>query len=227
MPHDYGLRTYPEPDPDNAGVGNNDTQMEILQELYEGLLKMGWLEGLGVIFGILYIYFAAKEMIWCWYASLISVSIYLIICYQVQLYAEMGLNVYYLGTTIYGWWHWRNPSENKKELPISKMKLKEHILFILVGFIFTFGLGYFLIENTDAQLPYLDSFTTVFAVLTTILVTRKVLENWIYWIFIDTVAVYIYFHRELYLTSLLMAAYVIIAAVGYFNWRTLYHTKYA
>ena len=227
MPHDYGLRTYPEPDPDNAGVGNNDTQMEILQELYEGLLKMGWLEGLGVIFGILYIYFAAKEMIWCWYASLISVSIYLIICYQVQLYAEMGLNVYYLGTTIYGWWHWRNPSENKKELPISKMKLKEHILFILVGFIFTFGLGYFLIENTDAQLPYLDSFTTVFAVLTTILVTRKVLENWIYWVFIDTVAVYIYFQRELYLTSLLMAAYVIIAAVGYFNWRRLYRTKYA
>lgn len=227
MPHDYGLRTYPEPDPDNAGVGNNDTQMEILQELYEGLLKMGWLEGLGVIFGILYIYFAAKEMIWCWYASLISVSTYLIICYQVQLYAEMGLNVYYLGTTIYGWWHWRNPSENKKELPISKMKLKEHILFILVGFIFTFGLGYFLIENTDAQLPYLDSFTTVFAVLTTILVTRKVLENWIYWVFIDTVAVYIYFQRELYLTSLLMAAYVIIAAVGYFNWRRLYRTKYA
>jgi len=227
VPHDNGLRTYPRPDPDNAGVGINVIQMEILQELYKGLLNMGWLEGLGVFFGILYIYFAAKELIWCWYASLISVSIYLIICYQVQLYAEMGLNVYYLGTTIYGWWHWRNPSENKKELPISKMKLKEHILFILVGFIFTYGLGYFLIENTDAQLPYLDSFTTVFAVFTTILVTRKVLENWIYWIFIDTVAVYIYFQRELYLTSLLMAAYVIIAAVGYLNWRKLYRTKYA
>jgi nicotinamide mononucleotide transporter len=201
--------------------------MDILKELYNGLLNMGWLEGLGVFFGILYIYFAAKEMIWCWYASLVSVSIYLVICYQVQLYAEMGLNVYYLGTTVYGWWYWRNPNRKEKVLPISKMKLKEHAIFIISGIIFTVGLGYFLVENTDAQLPYLDSFTTVFSVLTTLLVTRKVLENWLYWIVIDAVAVYIYFNRELYLTSLLMAAYVIIAAVGYFNWRKSYHTKYA
>jgi nicotinamide mononucleotide transporter len=202
-------------------------QMDILNELYIGLLNMGWLEGLGVFFGILYIFFAAKEMIWCWYASLVSVSIYLVICYQVQLYAEMGLNFYYLGTTIYGWWHWRNPNKKGNKLPISKMKFKEHILFIVLGVLLTFGLGYFLIENTNAQLPYLDSFTTVFAVLTTILVTRKVLDNWIYWVFIDAVAVYIYFQRELYLTSLLMAAYVMIAAIGYFNWNKLYKTKYA
>lgn len=201
--------------------------MDILIELYNGLLNMGWLEGFGVLFGILYIYFAAKEMIWCWYASLVSVSIYLVICYQVQLYAEMGLNFYYLGTTVYGWWHWRNPNRKEKELPISKMQLKEHAIFIILGVLFTVGLGYFLVENTNAQLPYLDSFTTVFSILTTLLVTRKVLENWIYWIFIDAVAVYIYFQRELYLTSLLMAAYVIIAAAGYLNWRKLYHTKYA
>lgn len=201
--------------------------MNILKELYDGLLNMGWLEGLGVFFGILYIYFAAKEMIWCWYASLVSVSIYLVICYQVQLYAEMALNFYYLGTTIYGWWHWRNPNRKEKDLPISKMKLQAHGLFIVIGVLFTFGLGYFLISNTAAQLPYLDSFTTVFAVLTTILVTRKVLENWLYWIAIDTVAVYIYFQRELYLTSLLMASYVIIAVLGYFNWRKIYQIKYA
>lgn len=200
--------------------------MDILNELYEGLLNMGWLEGLGVFFGVLYIYFAAKEMIWCWYASLVSVSIYLVICYQVQLYAEMGLNIYYLGTTVYGWWHWRNPNRKEKELPISKMKLQEHGIFLILGSLFTCGLGYFLVEKTNAQLPYLDSFTTVFSVLTTLLVTRKVLENWLYWIAIDAVAVYIYFQRELYLTSLLMAAYVVIAAVGYFNWRKLYNTKY-
>jgi nicotinamide mononucleotide transporter len=201
--------------------------MDILNELYVGLLNMGWLEGFGVFFGILYIYFAAKEMIWCWYASLISVSIYLVICYQVQLYAEMGLNFYYLGTTIYGWWHWKHPKKDQKELPISRMKWREHGLFLILGIIFTMGLGYFLVENTDAQLPYLDSFTTVFSVLTTLLVTRKVLENWLYWIVIDAVAVYIYFQRELFLTSLLMAAYVIIAVAGYLNWRKLYFQKYA
>lgn len=188
---------------------------------------MGWLEGFGVAFGIIYIFFAAKESIWCWPASLISVSIYIIICYQVQLYAELGLQFYYLGTTAYGWWHWRNPGNKKDQLPISQMKISQHLLFIFSGGIVTIALGYFLVSQTDAQLPYLDSFTTVFSIFTTILVTRKVLENWLYWVAIDAVGAYIFFQRELYLTSILMAAYVIIATAGYFNWRKLYYQKYA
>lgn len=201
--------------------------MDFLNELYYGLLNMGWLEALGVAFGILYIFFAARESIWCWPASLVSVSIYIIICYQVQLYAELGLQFYYLGTTAYGWWHWRNPGNKKEQLPISKMKINQHLIFILIGGVITIALGYFLVNQTDAQLPYLDSFTTVFSIFTTILVTRKVLENWLYWVAIDAVGAYIFFQRELYLTSLLMAAYVIIATAGYINWRKLYNQKYA
>ncbi len=201
--------------------------MDFLNELYYGLLNMGWLEASGVAFGILYIFFAARESIWCWPASLVSVSIYIIICYQVQLYAELGLQFYYLGTTAYGWWHWRNPGNKKEQLPISKMKINQHLIFILIGGVITIALGYFLVNQTDAQLPYLDSFTTVFSIFTTILVTRKVLENWLYWVAIDAVGAYIFFQRELYLTSLLMAAYVIIATAGYINWRKLYNQKYA
>ncbi|GAA5025593.1 nicotinamide mononucleotide transporter [Marivirga lumbricoides] len=193
--------------------------MDFFNELYNGLLAMSWLEGAGVLFGILYIIFAARENILCWPASLIGVSIYLIICYQVKLYAEMGLQFYYLGTTIYGWWHWKNPGK-KGELPVSKMKLPEHVLFIVTGILVTLSLGYFLVEQTDAQLPYLDSFTTVFSIFTTILVTRKVLENWLYWIIIDAVEAYVYFQRELYLTSVLFAAYVVIAVIGYVKWRS-------
>ncbi len=200
--------------------------MDFLKELYYGLLNMGWLEGFGVAFGILYIFFAARESIWCWPASLISVSIYIIICYQVQLYAELGLQFYYLGTTAYGWWHWRNSGNKKDQLPISKMKISQHLMLIVGGGLVTVVLGCFLVSQTEAQLPYLDSFTTVFSIFTTILVTRKVLENWLYWIAIDAVGAYIFFQRELYLTSILMAAYVIIATAGYFNWRKLYHQKY-
>lgn len=195
--------------------------MDFLNELYNGLLAMSWLEGAGVFFGVLYIFFAARESILCWPASLIGVSIYLVICYQVKLYAEMGLQFYYLGTTIYGWWHWRNPGK-KGELPISRMKIQEHILFIIFGTIITFALGYFLVEKTDAQLPYLDSFTTVFSIFTTVLVTRKVLENWLYWIAIDAVGAYVFFQRELYLTSVLFSAYVVIAAIGYIKWLKSY-----
>lgn len=200
--------------------------MDFLNELYNGLLAMSWLEAAGVFFGVLYIFFAARESILCWPASLIGVTIYLIICYQVQLYAEMGLQVYYLGTTVYGWWHWRNPGK-KGELPVSRMKVHEHIVFIVIGTIITFALGYFLVEKTNAQLPYLDSFTTVFSIFTTLLVTRKVLENWLYWIAIDAVGAYVFFQRELYLTSVLFATYVIIAAVGYFKWLKSYQQQAA
>ncbi|MBK6266624.1 nicotinamide mononucleotide transporter [Marivirga sp. S37H4] len=198
--------------------------MDILKELYHGLLAMSWLEGFGVFFGVLYIFFAAKESIWCWPASLVGVSIYIIICYQVQLYAEMGLQFYYLGTTIYGWWHWRNPGK-KGDLPVSKMKPIQHSLFIVAGLILTVALGYILVNQTNAQLPYLDSFTTIFSIFTTILVTRKVLENWLYWIVIDAVGAYIFFQRELYLTSLLFTAYVIIAIFGYVKWRRSYQKQ--
>ncbi len=198
--------------------------MDFLNELYNGLLAMSWLEGFGVFFGVLYIFFAARESIWCWPASLIGVSIYLVICYQVQLYAEMGLQFYYLGTTIYGWWHWRNPGK-KGELPVSRMKFTEHVYFIAGGLILTVGLGYFLVNETNAQLPYLDSFTTIFSIFTTLLVTRKVLENWLYWIVIDAVGAYIFFQRELYLTSVLFAAYVIIATIGYYKWRKSYNLQ--
>jgi nicotinamide mononucleotide transporter len=200
--------------------------MNLFQELYEGILAMSWMEGFGVLFGLAYIFFAAKESIWCWPASLISVTLYIFICFQAKLYAETALQFYYLGTTLYGWYHWRNRKTNE-DLPISTMKSSQHFLFIGIGAVLTIAVGYFLTSYTDASIPYIDSFTTVFSLLTTWLVTRKVLENWLYWIVVDSVGAYQYFHKELYLTSLLFAAYVVIVVFGYFKWLKIYKAKYA
>ncbi|MFT6976050.1 MAG: nicotinamide mononucleotide transporter, partial [Bermanella sp.] len=95
---------------------------------------------------------------------------------------------------------------------------KQHTLTILGVFALTFISGYLLSNHTGAVMPYLDSFTTWGAVITTYMVAKKVLENWIYWIVINTLAIYLYVDRELYLTSALMASYVVLSVVGFNAW---------
>ena len=174
----------------------------------------GW-ELVAVILGIAYLVLAMKQSIWCWYAAFGSTAIFIGLFWDVSLLMESALNVYYLIMAIYGWWLWRankradNKNENSQapaaELPIQSWGLKQHS-------------GYLLSENTSAVLPYLDSFTTWGAVITTWMVAKKVLENWLYWIVVDSVAIFLYIDRELYLTAVLMAVYVVLVIIGWFNW---------
>ena len=200
--------------------------MDYTQQILEAAKAFTFLEAAGVFFGFLYIYLAAKESIWCWPAGTIGVLIYIYICIDAQLYAETALQFYYLGTSLYGWYHWRSVPDTEK-LPISKMSLQQHLLFIGSGIVLTFIIGYSLATYTNASIPYIDSFTTIFSLLTTYLVTRKIIENWLYWIIVDSVGAYQYFYKELYLTSFLFVCYVVIVIFGYFKWKKIYQAQHA
>ncbi len=189
----------------------------------------GW-ELVAVILGIAYLVLAMKQSIWCWYAAFGSTAIFIGLFWDVSLLMESALNVYYLIMAVYGWWLWRadkkaddkqeNPQRAGKteELPIQSWGLKQHLLAIGSVIILSIISGYLLSENTSAVLPYLDSFTTWGAVITTWMVAKKVLENWLYWIVVDSVAIFLYIDRELYLTALLMMVYVVLVIIGWFNW---------
>jgi nicotinamide mononucleotide transporter len=84
-------------------------------------------------------------------------------------------------------------------------------------------LGYFFTIYTSSKMPIIDSFTTVFSVIATYMLTKKIIENWLYWVVIDILSIYLYFNRELHLTSLLFILYSIIAIFGYYSW--LRHSK--
>lgn len=184
----------------------------------------GW-ELVAVILGIAYLVLAMKQSIWCWYAAFGSTAIFIGLFWKVSLLMESALNVYYLIMAIYGWWLWRgNQKENAQnaekteELPIQSWGIKQHLLAIGSVIVLSCISGYLLSENTSAVLPYLDSFTTWGAVITTWMVAKKVLENWLYWIVVDCVALFLYIDRELYLTAVLMAVYVVLVIIGWFNW---------
>ena len=102
------------------------------------------------------------------------------------------------------------------------MKITEHFIFIFFILVLTLLSG-FLMSYTQANFPYLDSFTTIAAIFTTFLVAKRILENWLYWIIIDSCSIYIYLEKSLYITSFLFMFYLVLALFGYFSWRKFFY----
>jgi len=179
------------------------------------------LEIFAVIFALLYLFLAMKQNIACWYAAFISTLIYIIIYWDVSLYMESLLNFYYLLMAIYGWINWNKKSQIDKNYVIS-WSYQNHIIVILIIIILTIISG-FSLQKTDAVYPYLDSFTTWASVVTTFMVAQKILSNWIFWIIINSIAIFLNFDRELYLTVILLMTYQVMSVYGYYQWRKSYY----
>lgn len=183
-----------------------------------------------VVFGLLYIILAAAEIIWCWLAAIISVSLYLYIFIKAEFYGDAGLQVFYIVMAVYGWYQWKFGGEKQTELKISFWPFKYHLFNILGSAILVVIVGYIL-GNFNKHSPYLDAFTTVFAIVATYMVAKKIIENWVYWVVVDSVAAYVYATKPLYegkplyLTALLFALYTVLAITGFFSWLKIYRTQ--
>jgi nicotinamide mononucleotide transporter len=196
-----------------------------IQGVISAAQAMSYWEVIAVVLGIAYLVLAMKENSLCWYAAFGSTAIFSWIFFDVSLLMESALNVYYLVMAIYGWFIWNKTTDNSSDsntLPVTTWSKQKHALTISGVVILSFLSGYLLNNHTTAVMPYLDSFTTWGAVITTYMVAKKVLENWIYWIVIDTLAIYLYIDRELYLTAALMATYVVLAFIGFYAWQVSY-----
>ena len=180
------------------------------------------LETLAVALGISYLLLAMRENSLCWYCAFFSTAIYVYIFGDVSLYMESALNVYYMGMAGYGWLQWQKGGANHSGVEIVRWTAKHHIICVLVILIASVISGYLLSVNTDARLPYLDSFTTWASVLTTVMVARKVLENWLYWIVINSVSIYLYIDRDLDQTAAMFTLYLMLSVLGYVAWKKNY-----
>ncbi|PCH53258.1 MAG: nicotinamide mononucleotide transporter [Cellvibrionales bacterium] len=196
---------------------------DLIFPAYEQFLETSPWELLAVLLAIAYLLLALRENSLCWYCALASTAIYTVLFWDVSLLMESGLNAYYMVMAVYGWYYWRRGDGQDKQqsgaADIRSWRLSTHMLAWGLIALLSIISGYLLASNTSAVLPYLDSFTTWGSVLTTWMVARKILENWLYWIVIDGVSIVLYLDRGLYLTSLLFGAYVIIVIFGYLSWR--------
>jgi nicotinamide mononucleotide transporter len=200
---------------------------ELWANLLTAMQAMSLWELAAVLLGVAYLLLAMRESLWCWYAAFFSTGIFLLLFWEVGLLMESALQVYYLGMAVYGWWQWQQGSGEQRELAISSWGMRQHLLAAGAVVALSAASGALLLQHTDAALPYLDSFTTWGSVLTTWMVARKILENWLYWLVIDSVSIYLYLDRGLMLTALLFAVYLVIVIFGYRQWLLHYRTTSA
>ena len=140
------------------------------------------------------------------------------IMYTAGLIMESFLQIFYICMAIYGWYIWSNKINEKQELKITSWKKRYHVYAIIIVTLLAIISGFLLEKYTQAALPFLDAFTTWGAIITTYMVAKKIIENWIYWFVIDSISIYLFISRELYLTSLLFFIYLIIIIFGYRSW---------
>lgn len=190
--------------------------------LVDQAIAYSTLEIVAVVFAIAYLLLAIRQNIWCWLCAGISTAIYIWLFIVARLYMESMLNVFYLAMAIYGWVVWSSGSNGGHERAVVRWRLRTHAV-AAIAIVCASGLnGFLLARYTDAVFPYLDSLTTWFAIWATFLVARKVLENWWYWLAIDSASVLIYWVRDLQLTSLLFVVYVIMIPFGIVSWTRSY-----
>ena len=185
-----------------------------------------FLEFLAVVFAVLYLVLAVKQNIKCWVAWIISSCLYLVVMYEANLYMEASLQVFYIIMGFYGWSQW-SKSQTKEELIVKTWNLYNHSVAIFLIFLLSFGSGLFLKQYTSAALPFLDALTSWGAIVTTYMVAKKLLENWIYWFVIDSISVYLFLSRELYLTAFLFLIYLFIIVFGYRSWNEIRKNQHA
>lgn len=175
-------------------------------------------EACAVVLAIAYLLLAVRESILCWYCAFASTAIFIFLFWNVSLLMESALNVYYLLMAVYGWYQWKYGGKDQHGVQIQLLGFKKNIIAILMIAVLTLVSGWLLAGNTGAAWPYVDSFTTWGSVLTTIMVAKKILDNWLYWLVIDSVSIFLYIDRELYLTALLFMVYIIIVIFGFWRW---------
>jgi nicotinamide mononucleotide transporter len=192
-------------------------------------LQLNWMELAGTVCAIVYLYLSVRENIWLWPVGFLTSLLYLIVFYHSRLYADMGLQVYYLLVSVYGWIHWmgrkngHNPMETN--LLTTSISIKQWVVYssfiagltLLLYFLLKYLPG--LMDLPPSDLPLGDAFTTAGGIVATWMLARKMLENWLVWIVINGFSLGMYLYKELYITVFLFIIYTVMAVVGYYKWK--------
>ena len=194
--------------------------MSFITNVWEGIKATSMIEWLAVISSIIYVILAAKRLIVCWLFAFIGSALFVYLCYIGNLYIESVLQLFYVAMALVGWITWKN--SNSDNSSIKKWRLKKHLINILLSGVLALIIGYIFDKYTTQSNPYVDAFTTCYSLSATYMVTRKIIGNWIYWIVIDLVSIYLYAQRDYYLTAVQYGLFTLLAMYGYMVWRKEY-----
>lgn len=189
-------------------------------------ILLHWMELLGTFFAFVYLYLSVRENIWLWVTGFLTSFFYLVIFFDERLYADMGLQVYYLVISVYGWfaWKWGRQKSGHEKMPIRSLDIRMSAKLLGIGLII-----YMLVVSAllklpavinigGSDLPYWDAFTTTGGIVATWMLARKMIEHWLVWIVVDLVSSGMYFYKGLEVTVVLYLVYTLVAIIGYREW---------
>lgn len=192
---------------------------------------LSYIELAGTLTGLFSVWFAAKANIWTWPTGLVNVTCFFLIFFEIHLYADMFLQVYFFITSIYGWVVWHNKTDYGNIEVFSKAKRISLLVAIILSTLF-FGL---LVKNIHLMLPsvfikpasypFPDTFVAVVSIVATILLAQKKLENWVLWIVADIISVGLYAKKGVLFISIEYLVFLCLATSGLVIWLKLFEDE--
>jgi nicotinamide mononucleotide transporter len=177
------------------------------------------IELIAAALGLVCVWLTMRQHIACWPAGLVMVSLYIFIFYQAKLYSDMLLQVVYVFLQLYGWYAWLYGGPRRSTLGVTRLPCWQIGFWLGTCAISTWLLGRLMHVRTDASFPYLDAFAAVASLIAQWLMGRKRLESWLVWIVVDVVSIPMYLAKDLYLTAGLYTVFLILATLGFFEWK--------
>ena len=183
-----------------------------------------WLDITTTLLGLAYILLEYKASIWMWAVGAVMQILGIVLYYQKGVYADCGMEFYYLAMTAYGYWKWKTLSNKegvKEELPITHIPVRLAMLWTAIFLVLWFAIWWLLTSFTDSTVPVADAFTTSLSLVGIWALAHKYLEQWFVWIAVDIVTCVLYFHKDIPFKASLYGLYVVIAVFGYLRWRKI------
>jgi nicotinamide mononucleotide transporter len=189
-------------------------------------IQKNWLEWFGVVTGLLYLFLEIRQHAALWVVGFMSSMVYVFVFFQSKFYADMGLNIYYVLMSMYGFWLWQF---GRKEEPSSEAAVEEIAYrnltwplaakLSVVAVLLYFSMAHVLIRFTDSPVPYGDALSTALSIVATWMLAKKIIQHWFVWMFVNAFSVFLFAWRELYPTALLFFFYGALSLVGYYKWK--------
>lgn len=189
-----------------------------------GFLARNWQELAGFVTGALCVWLLIKQNIWNWPIGIANNVVYVIVFYHSGLYADSGLQFVYMAISFYGWWNWLHGGVDHSSLKVNYASPKAQLGYVALAAATT-GILYWILRHTPSNVPFFDGLTTALFLTAQYMMSRKLVENWWFWIVGDVLVIGLYIYKHLYLTSALYAVFLAMCISGLLEWRRSFTAK--
>ena len=184
------------------------------------------LDVVGTVVGLWYLWLEYRASVFLWIVGIIMPAIYIFTYFEAKLYADFGLQIYYLLAAIYGWlvWTFGKQKNNHQGVPVTRIPRKLFLVSMTVFFVLWTVISAVLVRFTDSNVPYCDGFINALSVIGLWMLARKYVDQWLVWMVVDVISCVLYIYKGIPFTAALYGLYAVIAVFGYRKWLQLMQT---